>query len=140
MKETLVAKEIPVILGTVQRLPSERDDSYDEPNALPGELHAAGVKIAFATLVPQLARWGFELVDCQMTTEHLARFGATEWSRDAFLDALRSDAFRHAFTSDAFRDALGIEADLQYPGAKTKYRSRERFLIEKLTGAQDTPR
>jgi leucyl/phenylalanyl-tRNA--protein transferase len=45
-------------------------------------------KIAFATFVPQLVRWGFELVDCQMTTEHLARFGATEWSRDAFLDAL----------------------------------------------------
>jgi imidazolonepropionase-like amidohydrolase len=49
VKETLVAKEIPVILGAVQRLPSERDDPYDEPNTLPGELHAAGVKIAFAT-------------------------------------------------------------------------------------------
>jgi leucyl/phenylalanyl-tRNA--protein transferase len=45
-------------------------------------------KVAFATLVRQLARWGFALVDCQMTTEHLARFGATDWPRDAFLDAL----------------------------------------------------
>ena len=30
-------------------------------------------------------------------------------------------------------DALGVEADLQYAGAKTKYGSRERFLITKLT-------
>jgi hypothetical protein len=49
VKETLVARDIPVILGAVQRLPSERDDPYDKPNTLPGELHAAGVKIAFAT-------------------------------------------------------------------------------------------
>ena len=47
-------------------------------------------KIAFATFVPQLARWGFEFIDCQMTTDHLARFGAVEWSRDAFLDQLAS--------------------------------------------------
>ncbi len=45
-------------------------------------------KIAFAALVRQLARWEFDFVDCQVTTEHLARFGATEWRRDAFLDAL----------------------------------------------------
>lgn len=32
-------------------------------------------------------------------------------------------------------DALGVEADLQYPGARTKYGSRERFLIEMLTSA-----
>ncbi len=30
-------------------------------------------------------------------------------------------------------DALGIEADLQYPGAKTKYGSRDRFLIKSLS-------
>jgi len=30
---------------------------------------------------------------------------------------------------------LGIEADLQYPGARTKYGSRERFLIKQLTPA-----
>ena len=33
-------------------------------------------------------------------------------------------------------DALGVEADLQYPGARTKYGSRERFLITKLTSAR----
>ena len=45
-------------------------------------------KIAFALFVRQLERWGFDFIDCQVTTEHLARFGATEWRRDAFLAAL----------------------------------------------------
>ncbi|MEM9176071.1 MAG: leucyl/phenylalanyl-tRNA--protein transferase [Myxococcota bacterium] len=47
-------------------------------------------KIAFATFVPQLERWGFAFVDCQMTTDHLARFGAIEWSRSDFLDRLEA--------------------------------------------------
>ena len=34
-------------------------------------------KVAFVRLVNQLAAWDFELVDCQVETEHLARFGAT---------------------------------------------------------------
>ncbi len=34
-------------------------------------------------------------------------------------------------------DELGIEADLQYPGAKTKYGSREKFLIQKLTATSE---
>ncbi len=45
-------------------------------------------KVAFVTLMRQLEAWHFDLVDCQVHTEHLARFGATEWSRDRFLDAL----------------------------------------------------
>ncbi len=46
-------------------------------------------KVAFVTLVEQLVRWGIELVDCQVTTEHLARFGATEWPRRQYLAALK---------------------------------------------------
>jgi leucyl/phenylalanyl-tRNA--protein transferase len=46
-------------------------------------------KVAFATLVRQLAAWDFDLVDCQIHTEHLARLGAREWSRERFLRALR---------------------------------------------------
>lgn len=42
-------------------------------------------KIAFVTLLGQLRAWGFELVDCQVETEHLARFGAREWPRERFL-------------------------------------------------------
>ena len=47
-------------------------------------------KIAFAAFVRQLERWGFDFVDCQVKTDHLARFGATEWARDDFLEALAS--------------------------------------------------
>ena len=45
-------------------------------------------KAAFVALVRQLARWGFELIDCQQHTAHLARFGAVLWSRSCYLDAL----------------------------------------------------
>jgi leucyl/phenylalanyl-tRNA--protein transferase len=45
-------------------------------------------KVAFVSLVRQLLRWGIPLVDCQVYTEHLARFGAREWSRRQFLAAL----------------------------------------------------
>ncbi len=41
-------------------------------------------KAALVTLVRQLARWEFTLFDCQMHTDHLARFGAREWSRERF--------------------------------------------------------
>ncbi len=46
-------------------------------------------KIAFVELVEHLARWEIELVDCQVHTEHLEHFGATEWPRQKFLDALK---------------------------------------------------
>jgi leucyl/phenylalanyl-tRNA---protein transferase len=52
----------------------------DEPDAS---------KIAFATLLANLIRWGFTLVDCQSYTEHLARFGAVEWPRARFLKVLK---------------------------------------------------
>jgi len=45
-------------------------------------------KVAFVALVEQLARWEFDLIDCQVHTVHLARFGATEWPRSRFLSAL----------------------------------------------------
>lgn len=46
---TLAEKNIPVILGPVQRVPQGEDTAYDDPNTLPGALHDAGVEIAFAT-------------------------------------------------------------------------------------------
>jgi leucyl/phenylalanyl-tRNA--protein transferase len=45
-------------------------------------------KLAFVALVEQLDRWGVRLIDCQVHTEHLERFGATEWPRARFLAAL----------------------------------------------------
>lgn len=47
-------------------------------------------KVAFVTLVEQLRRWDIDLVDCQVHTEHLARFGAVEWPRERFLRRLAS--------------------------------------------------
>ncbi len=46
-------------------------------------------KVAFATFANELARRGFELIDCQVTTEHLKRFGAREISRAEFLHRLK---------------------------------------------------
>lgn len=49
VKELLKEKNIPVILGPTQVLPTNEDDPYDKPFSRAGELHAAGVRIAFAT-------------------------------------------------------------------------------------------
>ena len=45
-------------------------------------------KMALVQLVRQLRRWRFELMDCQMSTEHLASLGAREVSRNRFLAAV----------------------------------------------------
>jgi leucyl/phenylalanyl-tRNA---protein transferase len=46
-------------------------------------------KVAFVTLVEQLRRWDIQLIDSQVYTPHLARFGAQEWPRRRYLAALR---------------------------------------------------
>ncbi|AQQ67690.1 leucyl/phenylalanyl-tRNA--protein transferase [Microbulbifer agarilyticus] len=45
-------------------------------------------KVAFAHLVRQLARWGCELIDCQVTNPHLNSLGAQEVSREVFEERL----------------------------------------------------
>ena len=47
-------------------------------------------KIAFVYLVRQLQRWQFGMIDCQMNTAHLARFGAREIPRADFIARLES--------------------------------------------------
>ena len=47
-------------------------------------------KVAFVTLVQQLERWGFALVDAQVHTEHLARFGARQIARRQYLALLEA--------------------------------------------------
>jgi leucyl/phenylalanyl-tRNA--protein transferase len=64
-------------------------------------------KVAFATLVAQLVRWGFTLVDCQMHTAHLARFGARDWPRTRFLLELR-----RALAGETRRGPWRLDADL----------------------------
>jgi leucyl/phenylalanyl-tRNA--protein transferase len=46
-------------------------------------------KVAFVALVDQLVRWGITLIDCQVHTSHMARFGAEEWPRVRYLAALK---------------------------------------------------
>jgi len=51
-------------------------------------------KIAFVALVRQLQRWGIETIDCQVPTDHLARFGARPWPRREFLRVIAELAAR----------------------------------------------
>jgi len=52
-------------------------------------VRADASKAAFVTLVAQLRRWGFELVDSQVYTDHMARFGAREIPRSDYQLLLR---------------------------------------------------
>jgi leucyl/phenylalanyl-tRNA--protein transferase len=45
-------------------------------------------KVAFAALVERLTGWRVTVIDCQVETANLARFGATPWSRERYLAAL----------------------------------------------------
>ena len=45
-------------------------------------------KVAFVWMVKQLEIWGVELIDCQVYTEHLQRFGAKNVSRAAYLERI----------------------------------------------------
>lgn len=51
-------------------------------------------KVGFVMLVRQLCRWGIELIDSQVYTKHLERFGAVHWPRPRYLEAL-DKALRH---------------------------------------------
>jgi leucyl/phenylalanyl-tRNA--protein transferase len=46
-------------------------------------------KVALAFLAHQLERWGFSLIDCQMSTAHLATLGAREIPRRDFVRRVR---------------------------------------------------
>ena len=52
---------------------------YREPDAS---------KIVLVTLIERLRDWNFRFFDCQVMTPHAERFGARDWPREAFLDAL----------------------------------------------------
>lgn len=41
-------------------------------------------KIAFIKMVEQLQKWGYALIDCQVSNDHLFSLGAQEISRDEF--------------------------------------------------------
>lgn len=70
-------------------------------------------KIAFVALVRQLVHWNFELLDSQVHTEHLERFGAYEIDRTSYLDVLAdcldndSRCGPWSWDSDPYELALG---------------------------------
>lgn len=63
-------------------------------------------KVAFATLLGNLAAWGFAFVDCEVYTDHLSRFGAEQWPRRRFLTALRA-----AVTAPTKRGPWALDLD-----------------------------
>lgn len=80
-------------------------EAYDDTDTLVGGLYGVSMgrafcgesmfarapdasKIAMVTLMGHLCQWGFHFVDCQVYTDHLARFGAREWPRPKFLQGL----------------------------------------------------
>ena len=68
-------------------------------------LEADASKVALVALVRQVARWGMELVDCQVRTAHLESLGAELWPRARYLQVLaaclRAPTRRGAWTLDA---------------------------------------
>ena len=49
-------------------------------------MHASDAsKVAFVWLVKQLLQWSVELIDCQVYTDHLHRFGAENIPRGEYL-------------------------------------------------------
>ena len=46
-------------------------------------------KVAFVSLVQQLSSWGYQLIDCQVQTQHLISLGAEEIKRSHFCHLLR---------------------------------------------------
>jgi leucyl/phenylalanyl-tRNA--protein transferase len=71
-------------------------------------------KIALATLACQLQRWGFELIDCQQTTQHLTSLGAREIPRTAFIARLAQDCEIPGHTGH-WRLEDGLEVDRWQP-------------------------
>ena len=45
--------------------------------------HASNV--ALVSLVKRLQKWGFDLIDCQVSTDHMVRMGAEEIPRTEFI-------------------------------------------------------
>jgi leucyl/phenylalanyl-tRNA--protein transferase len=71
-------------------------------------LESDASKIAFVAFARQLDSWNFDFIDCQVETSHLTRFGAREWPRSQFLDALHA-----ALEADTRRGPWSFDAPTQ---------------------------
>ncbi|EAR62182.1 leucyl/phenylalanyl-tRNA--protein transferase [Neptuniibacter caesariensis] len=66
-------------------------------------------KIAFIKMVEQMQIWGYALIDCQVSNEHLFSLGATEIPRDQFqsyLNRYLDQPQSHAWQFDAIDSEL----------------------------------
>ena len=63
-------------------------------------------KVALAALTQQLARWRFALIDCQMSTPHLASLGAREIPRADFVRIIAKGAAQPPLPSPWHFDTL----------------------------------
>lgn len=64
-------------------------------------------KVAFVAIVRQLEAWNINLIDCQVHTDHLERFGAYEVPRARYLEMLQV-----ALDEPTRRGKWGFELDL----------------------------
>lgn len=71
-------------------------------------------KVAFATLIAQLARWDVNLIDAQVRTEHLVRLGFRARPRSWYLDRLR-EALRKPTRRGRWRLDPDLEAGPAVP-------------------------
>ena len=60
-------------------------------------------KVALVTLARRLRQWHFAMIDCQVSSAHLMRMGATEIPRQRFLREL-SAALRHGHRSGKWKE------------------------------------
>ena len=74
-------------------------------------------KVAFVHLVRQLQAWDFPVIDCQMRTDHLLRFGAVEIPRRSFVDLLKG-ACDLAPPPSPWRLDPAVAADIQATGGR----------------------
>ncbi|HTJ46901.1 MAG TPA: leucyl/phenylalanyl-tRNA--protein transferase [Kofleriaceae bacterium] len=71
-------------------------------------------KIAFVASVRQLEAWRVNLIDCQVHTQHLERFGAREVSREVYLEMLHA-----ALDEPTLRGKWTFDLDVRNPDTLT---------------------
>lgn len=67
-------------------------------------------KICFAYLARVLNNWGYDIIDCQLPTDHLKSLGAVEMDRVAFLDLL-SQVIQNPTRQGNWGDKAKMEID-----------------------------
>jgi leucyl/phenylalanyl-tRNA--protein transferase len=76
-------------------------------------------KIAFVACVRQLDAWNIKLIDCQVHTEHLERFGAYEVPREEYLQrlhaALDHPTKRGKWALELDQDVFALEGGVTSP-------------------------